>query len=224
MLFRWRFPLLVVLALFATASVAQTDQMTVTTGKSNYSCEDATKYKANFDEYKKLSSENQIVVDVTYQACQPDNVGKTPVIVRNADGKVGYGLLGKQDIRHLQQYCNNVATAESAVIGADSPVLGVITAIGAAGSCAGIANEISKNNSLVLIAPQAVSGAYSIAAVSSFVLSEADAKNVNEAVNAVMSIGPKLNLKGRGPVVQLPSVTVGDCWAKVGLIKTKVPC
>lgn len=216
--------LFVIAIFFAPASVAEADEMTVTTGRSSYSCEEATRLKANFEEYKKLTSESQILVDVTYQGCQPENAGKTPVIVRKSDGKVGYGLLGKDDIRHIQQYCNNLATGISTVIGVENPALGIITAIGSAGSCAGIAKEISQSNSLVLIAPQAVSGAYSISAISSFVLSEADAKNVNEAMNVIVSLGPKINLKGEGPVIKLPEVTVGDCWAKIGRIKTKVPC
>lgn len=202
-------------ACIAGNAVAQDDSMVVQAGEGSFTCEEAKRLKRNMAEYEKLSSEHQMQVDLQWQMCKPENTRpgaeKSAAIVRTKD-KLGFGIFGKKDIRRLRNHCNNVKTGVNAVATVKDPVLGPFIAIGNTDTCKGIAEQMEKNNSLVLFAPGAVIGAYTYKTAAKFVLSGPDAQNVSNAIDKVLDKAPRITFGSASK----EAGKVGEAAGKIG--------
>jgi predicted RNA binding protein with dsRBD fold (UPF0201 family) len=179
------------------ASANASEQM-VAAAQVPYTCDQVNKLKFNVAEYTKLPGEEQILVDVQFQACKPENQNKRAYLVPATDkGKpvIGYGLLGEDDIRHIGNYCNVAGTVVGSKAQASNPVLGALVAGTSGGACKGFADALTQNNVIALVAPSQLMGTYVVQGAASQILSPADAKNVTKAINNVVKAAPKATVK-----------------------------
>lgn len=208
-----------VVACFAAKAVAQDNSIIVQAGEGSFTCEEARRLKGNLPEFEKLSSEHQMQIDLQYQLCKPENnqpgAEKSATIVRTND-KVGYGIFGKEDIRRLRNHCNNIKAGVNAVATVDEPVLGPFMAISNADTCNGLAEQMDKNNSLVLFAPAAVIGAYSYKTAAKFVLSGADAQNVSKAIDKTLDLAPRMTFSSASKEVKKVGDVIGEAGTQAG--------
>lgn len=211
-------------ALFASllgSALASTEGgTTVVAGKPKFSCEEAIRFRENVPEYKKLQPHDQFGVDMQFHLCQnPDTVAVVQTDPQNPSKVAGFGVLNKDDVANIKNTCKNVGLATAGVLGSGTAAANTNPA------CEGLAYEISRGNSLVVLAPVTVAGMYVAAGFAASVLSKKDAENVINVTTVLVGLAPRINFGKDGAVFDLPDTTVdfekGEL--EIGGIKTDIP-
>lgn len=217
------FSLAVLTALVAIPVTAQ-EQMSLVSVGSTYTCEQANQISFERSAFTSLSRDEQVIVNATFQQCgreeDAQRAGKEldeqVVIVKKDDnGPIFYGIIKIADLKNAQRNCAGGGAAGGAALSLYGAATGN-TGGQAAGeavqrysgvSCQAIANALTSDNLLVVLAPSSVIGPVVAAEVITDVLplSPADKKNIREGLGSAI---PSATIKDGEAQIEIFGETV----------------
>lgn len=232
---------LLALSVGITAQATQEDGNSIGLVDTEFTCETVSAIKFNPDAYRKLSYNQQRLLEMKWQRCEPrpereegvDEDQEQEVIIvnpvaTNEDDKVFYGTIKRSQITEARTKCATAGAAAGVVITVNGTVTGN-PALAEAGtaiftysdvSCASLATELEKGNLLAILGPtqiiaNAVANKFTQDTIDNIpVVSDADKENLKKLTANLLS-APSVNVSGS-------NVTVSAGGASVSVRKPKV--